>query len=90
MHGPLPISKPPTAKTEPLKPQSPAALQFVSEHPTTGLCLTADHHSLTGDILLGCNDCVKIFSRDSREVENLTNHVRASVVEYKGEIFTTF
>ena len=49
--------------------------------------MTVDHHSITGDILLGCEDGIEIYSRDSGEVRHVTDYVEAQVVEYKGEVF---
>ena len=65
----------------------PSSLQFVCEHLTRSQCVTVDHHSITGDILLGCDDGVEIYSRDSGEVRHVSDHVRVRVVDYKGEVF---
>ena len=80
------FTAPPTVTLRALSDKIPSSLQFVSEHPTGSGCITVDHHSITGDILLGCTDGMEIYSRDSGEVRHGTDHVRARVVEYKGDI----
>jgi hypothetical protein len=42
---------------------------------------------VSGDILLGCEDSVKIFSRQSGEVTPLVSYPAAEVTEYKGQVF---
>ena len=65
----------------------PSFLKFVFKHQIRSGCGTVDQHRTTGDILLGCLGGMKIYSRDSGEVRHVTYHVRARVVEYKGEVF---
>ena len=79
-----------TLTSKVLPDKIPSSLQFVSEHQTRSACVTVDHHSITSDILLGYDDGMEIYSRDSGEVRHVTDHMRARVVEYKGEVFTSY
>ena len=66
----------------------PSTLQFLSEHQTQkAQCGTVDHHSVTGDILLGCSDGMKRFKKANYEIEKISKHTTALVVEHKDEIF---
>ena len=82
------VTTPLTLTSKALPAKIPSSLQFVSMHQTRTKCVTVDHHSITGDILLGCTDGIKFYSRNSGEVRHVTDHVRAKVVvEYMGEVF---
>ena len=48
---------------------------------------TVQHHSRSGDLLLGCNDGVRIINRVSGEVKHLPIYPNAHVVEHNGELF---
>ena len=81
------VTTPPTLTLKVLHDKIPSSLQFVSEYLTRSQCSSVDHHSITGDILLGCDDGMEIYSKDSGEVRHETDHMRALVTEYKGEVF---
>ena len=62
----------------------------MSQHDTSdGRCLTVSghHHSISGDVLLGCADGMKIYSRQSGEITHVVSCLVAVVTEYRGEVF---
>ena len=66
----------------------PSALHFISQHDTNDEQSTSvHHHRISGDILLGCADGIKIYSRQSGEVAHVVSYPAARVTEYKGEVF---
>ena len=66
----------------------PSALHFISQHDTNDEQSTSvHHHSISGDILLGCADGMKIYSRQSGEVTHVVSYPAARVTEYRGEVF---
>ena len=68
----------------------PTRLTFTSEIDTTGCCYSTLYRS-NGDLLLGCNDGVRLFDRTTRKVsyyEFVPNYgVDSSVAEFKRNIF---
>ena len=73
--------------TSPQSSAVPSALNFISQHDTNYQCITVHHHSISGDILLGYLDGVKIYSRWSGEVTHVVSYPYAKVTEYRGEVF---
>ena len=80
---PPPLVKHPTPSSA-----VPSALHSISQHDTNDeQCITVHHHSISGDILLGCADGMKIYSRQSGEVTHVVSYPNAKVTEYRGEVF---
>ena len=84
----FPLEPPSTISTPPQSSAVPSALHFISQHDTNDeQCTSVHHHSISGDILLGCADGMKIYSRQSGEVTHVVSYPAAKVTEYRGEVF---
>ena len=84
----FPLEPPSTISTPPQSSAVPSALNVISQHDTNDEhCITVHHHSISGDILLGCDDNMKIYSRQSGEVTHVESYPCTVVTEYRGEVF---
>ena len=50
-------------------------------------CFTVHYHSISDDLLLGCADGMKIFSKRTGKVTHEMNYPGAAVTEYSGDVF---
>ena len=66
-------------------PEVPSDLKLISQYETGSPCLSACFDTLSGDLLLGCIDGMKIVKK--YEVREETHDKRAEVAVHKGDVF---
>ena len=68
-------------------PDVPSDLKLISHYETGSQCTSVCFDTLSGDLLLGCSDGIKILKKGSYEVREETHHNRAQVAVHKGDVF---
>ena len=79
---------PPVPSRPPAPVTTPRSLQLISRHNTNNKqCVTAHHHSITGDILLGCQGGTKLYNRSNGNIATIVSCHAASATQHRGEVF---
>lgn len=81
----------PTRKRLPNAPPLPTTLKLIDPKLSTRCqSISVHHHSITGDLLLGCFDGAKIYSNSEGQVRDLVR-IRVNVIkEHEGEVYISY
>mgnify|MGYP001801707457 CR=1 FL=1 len=83
----MPYASSPNTETSGSITDEPSALKLISQHETGSWCTSVCFDTLSGDLLLGCGDGMKLLKKGSCEVREETYHNRAKVAVHKVDVF---